>query len=151
MITKQKLAELQAEGHKHIADAREIAEKHPGQDPEEWPAQDRDDYHEHMAATKSLVPRIQAGRHDLTIIQQAQELAEEIGIGDAGPGGSLKGRRLTFKGNMAAGLARSIQPDGSKAVAPSGAVVVAQEFKPDPVVLGKPALGMLDLLDVIPP
>lgn len=149
MMTKQKLADLQATGHKHIADAREIAEKHGELDLEEWPAEDRDAYSKHMAEATAIATRAKAGRHDLSIIDQARELAAELGIGGAGPGGSLKGQRLNFKGSMAANLARQIQPEGSKALAPSGATVVAQEFRPDPVALGKPAQGLLDLLEVI--
>jgi hypothetical protein len=37
VITKDKLAALQCEGQEHIAAARKIAEKHPG-DPNSWPA-----------------------------------------------------------------------------------------------------------------
>jgi HK97 family phage major capsid protein len=149
MMTKEKLADLQATGQKHIADAREIAEKHGELELEEWPAEDRDAYNDLMAKATALLPRIKAGAHDLSIIDQARALAEEIGIGGAGPGGSLKGQRLHFKGAMAGSLARSIAPEGTKALAPSGATVVAQEFRPDPVALGQPAVGMLDLLPVI--
>ena len=39
---------------------------------------------------------------------------------------------------------------GSKALAPSGSAVVAQEFRPDPIALGKPAHSLLDVLPVIP-
>ncbi len=49
----------------------------------------------------------------------------------AGPTDST--RRLSFKG-MAGTLARSIRPDGQKALSPSGAAVVAQETVPDPLV-----------------
>jgi hypothetical protein len=35
--------------------------------------------------------------------------------------------------------AAKMMPDGVKALAPSGAAVVGQEFKPDPVALGQPA------------
>ena len=40
-------------------------------------------------------------------------------------------------------------PDGQKALAPSGAAVVGQEFKPDPVALGQPALSLLDVIPVV--
>ena len=53
------------------------------------------------------------------------------------PTGS-KSRRLSFKG-MGAQVAATMLPDGVKALAPSGAAVVGQEFKPDPVALGQPA------------
>lgn len=55
---------------------------------------------------------------------------------------------MTFAG-MAGTLARGITPDGQKALAPSGAAVVGQEFKPDPVALGQPALSLLDVIPVV--
>jgi hypothetical protein len=41
-------------------------------------------------------------------------------------------------------------PDGigTKALAPSGAAVVDQGFRPDPIALGKPAHSLLDVLPV---
>jgi capsid protein len=39
--------------------------------------------------------------------------------------------------------------DGQKALAPSGATVVGQEFTADPVSLGQPALSLLDVIPVI--
>lgn len=50
------------------------------------------------------------------------------------------GKRLTFNSKMAAGLI------SRKSVAASGAAVVAQEFSPNPITLGKPATGLLDVL-----
>ena len=41
------------------------------------------------------------------------------------------------------------RPDGKKALAPSGATVVGQEFRPDPVALGQPALSLLDVVPVV--
>jgi HK97 family phage major capsid protein len=60
------------------------------------------------------------------------------------------GQRLTFGTKSAADLAVKILPDGlsSKALAPSGSAVVAQEFRPDPIALGKPAHSLLDVLPV---
>jgi hypothetical protein len=40
---------------------------------------------------------------------------------------------------MGTQVAATMLPDGVKALAPSGAAVVGQEFKPDPVALGQPA------------
>jgi HK97 family phage major capsid protein len=90
MMTKQKLADLQAEGQKHIADAREIAEKHPDLDLSEWPEDQRDAYNEHMAKAGEVVPRLKVARHDLEIIDQARALADEIGIPPVDGDGDLK-------------------------------------------------------------
>lgn len=100
MMTKDKLADLQAEGHKHIADAREIAEKHNDLDLSEWPEPERDAYNEAMAKAAEVVPRLKVARHDLAIIADARALADEIGIppvGDEPPvtigGGGGKARK----------------------------------------------------------
>ncbi len=50
---------------------------------------------------------------------------------------------------MGAGVARNMLGDGvggTKALAPSGAAVVSQEFEPDPIPLGQVATGLLDVL-----
>jgi len=52
------------------------------------------------------------------------------------------GQRLAFGRKMADLAATKIMPSGSygqKAVAPSGSVVVSQQFVADPVALGQPA------------
>ena len=49
---------------------------------------------------------------------------------------------------MGAGDASQMLPDGMKALAPSGASVVGQEMKPDPVSLGQPELSLLDVIPV---
>lgn len=64
------------------------------------------------------------------------------------------GKRLTFGTKTAAALATKMlgAPDGmrTKALAPSGSAAVGQEFRPDPVALGKPAHSLLDVLPVTP-
>jgi hypothetical protein len=75
------------------------------------------------------------------------------GDDDAPPGfGKDSGRRLTFGQKTATELANKIMPDGSlgtKALAPSGSAVTGQEFRPDPVALGRPAYSLLDVLPVV--
>ena len=46
-------------------------------------------------------------------------------------------------------VATQMLPDGMKSLAPSGAAVVGQEFRPDPVALGQPALSLLDVVPVV--
>lgn len=63
------------------------------------------------------------------------------------------GKRLTFGTKTAAALAtKMLGSDGlrAKALAPSGAAVTPQEFKPDPVALGRVAHSLLDVLPVVP-
>lgn len=53
-------------------------------------------------------------------------------------------QRLTFGRKMAEGLI------SRKSLAASGAAVVGQEFRPDPIALGRPATGLLDVLPTVP-
>lgn len=84
--------------------------------------------------------------------------AGDDGAPPAGVGGSFasakadSGQRLTFAKTAAALATKMLGSDGlrSKALAPSGSAVVGQEFRPDPVALGKPAHSLLDLLPVSP-
>jgi hypothetical protein len=39
--------------------------------------------------------------------------------------------------------------DGTKALSPSGASVVSQEFRANPISPGKPALSLLDVIPVV--
>ena len=61
-------------------------------------------------------------------------------------------RRLAFtKGMAEQAAAKILAPDYSgqqKAIAPSGSVLVGQEFAPDPIPLGRVAQGLLDVLPV---
>ena len=68
----------------------------------------------------------------------------------AGRSHSDESRRLDFKG-MARAAADAIMPPttfGSKALAPSGATVIAQTFATDPIALGQPAASLLSVLPV---
>jgi Phage capsid family len=61
------------------------------------------------------------------------------------------GQRLAFGKAMASDAVSKIMPSGSygqKAVAPSGATVVAQGFAMDPVALGQPPTSLLSVLPV---
>lgn len=61
------------------------------------------------------------------------------------------GRRLSFGAKMASQAAANLmmRPDGSKSLAPSGSAVVGVDFAPDPIALGRPATGLLDVLPVV--
>ena len=56
-----------------------------------------------------------------------------------------KSRRLSFTG-MGTHVTVRMLPDGQKALAPSGATIVGQEFVRDPVALGQVAQSLLDVL-----
>lgn len=80
MMTATKLADLQAEGQKHIADARAIATKHDEkQGASEWPAEDVTTYNDAMAKATETLERIKVAKADLKVIDEAKSLALEIG------------------------------------------------------------------------
>jgi hypothetical protein len=79
------------------------------------------------------------------IMSQLNEMAASSGVLSA------DGRRLSFGTSMASDAVSKIMPAGSygqKAVAPSGATVVAQGFASDPVALGQPPTSLLSVLPV---
>lgn len=110
------------------------------------------EYNTNVDAAGKVMDQIRTAKDDLAVIEKAREIGEAIGGMPGSPLGPTpsagKDRRLTFAG-MAGTLARGITPDGQKALAPSGAAVVGQEFKPDPVALGQPALSLLDVIPVV--
>ena len=61
-------------------------------------------------------------------------------------GSGSKSRRLSLQGPRHQGRHPDARPDGTKALAPSGAAVVGQEFVRDPVALGQVAQSLLDVL-----
>ena len=63
------------------------------------------------------------------------------------------GQRLAFTAKMAQGFSTSMLGGSDihgKALSPSGAAVVAQDFAPDPVALGRVPFGLLDVIPVRP-
>lgn len=80
--------------------------------------------------------RLRASERHPVAIDGGSALGYEIG----GAGDSGSGHYLAFTKAMARDLAEC------KAVAANGAAVVAQTFQPSPVVLGKPATGLLDVI-----
>ena len=120
----------------------------------DMPPSELADYNAEVAAAGDWLKQIRSAKDDLAVIDKAREIGEAIGGMPGSPLGGTPGaskdrsKRLTFAG-MASTLARGIAPDGQKSLAPSGAAVVGQEFKPDPVALGQPALSLLDVIPVV--
>ena len=76
-------------------------------------------------------------------------LKNEFGdvMGDLGGSSTqAKSRRLSFKGLGTKVATQMLGPDGQKALAPSGATIVGQEFVRDPLALGQVAQSLLDVL-----
>lgn len=77
-MTANKLADLQAEGQKHIGDARKIATDNDG-DYSEWSDQVKADYDAAMSKAHGVLDRIKVAKADLAVLDQAKALADEIG------------------------------------------------------------------------
>jgi HK97 family phage major capsid protein len=78
-MTATKLADLQAEGQKHIADAKAIAQKAEDKDFSEWTDEMKSGYDDSMAKAKDVLERIKVAKADLAVLDQAKSLADEIG------------------------------------------------------------------------
>lgn len=91
-----------------------------------------------LKAAGDLVEKFKTGKYDLSVYEQAKDIAAQIG--GVGPIGSLQGKRLSFAGMGDRGAAKiaTASPDGTKALATSGTVVVQKTFQGDPIALGRP-------------
>lgn len=108
-------------------------------------------------ATKSLEgidQRLRGALRDQQILAEAKALTEGVGgPGSDEPlgGGSApaSGKRMTFTKAMSGKAAQKILGDGpgTKSLAPSGSVIVGQEFNGNPIPLGQPINTLLEILD----
>lgn len=108
---------------------------------------ERAEYDAGLKAAQPVLEGLRISRDDAAVEAFARGEFDKIG-GPVG-NGTKHGDRLSFKG-MAAGIGnRMMSGDmGQKALAPSGATVVAQSFNADPIALGRAATGLLDVLPV---
>ncbi len=133
------------QGEAAIKAARQLEEKAKAESRAFTPGEQAE-YDRHVTEAKQSVAAMKSARADEEFVAGVGQM---FGGGIDVPAGSSKGNnRLSFKG-LAGALARQIQPDGVKALAPSGAAVVGQEFTADPVALGKPALSLLEVIPVV--
>ena len=131
---KERIEEIRPQLQK----AREIAELAESENRALTPEEQKT-YSEGVSKARSVADAVKAHRHDEEVYAFARELADEVGVplshDDLSSSGSgSKSRRLSFTA-MGAKVAARTMPDGTKALAPSGATVVGQEFVQDPVAL----------------
>jgi HK97 family phage major capsid protein len=151
---KDALEERRQEFLPELAKAREIAEKAEAEN-RDLTDDEKAIYDPIIAKGKQLSADFEKLRSDESVKAWANNLAAEVGEALHGGGGGLgsggaartKGQRLSFKGMGRVAANRLL--DGTKALAPSGATVVAQELTPDVVSLGKAPMGLLDVIPVI--
>jgi hypothetical protein len=98
------------------------------------PSDPQKTYDEIMAKGRSVADAVKQHRHDQEVFAFARELSDNVigglGGGDLSSSGSgSKSRRLSFKGMGTKVATMVLGQAGEKALAPSGAAVVGQEFK----------------------
>ncbi|MET0997051.1 MAG: hypothetical protein ABWY20_24620 [Mycobacterium sp.] len=116
-------------------------------------AEEQKTYDQIMAKGRDVADAVKAHRHDQEVFAFARELSDNV-IGGlshdelSSSGSGSKSRRLSARAWAHKVATQMLGPDGQKALAPSGATIVGQEFVRDPVALGQIATS---LLDVLPP
>jgi len=80
MMTATKLADLQTEGQKHVADAQSIRDGKG--DPSEWDDQTKADYTTAITKAQAIREQVKAAKADIAILEQTKLLSDEIGIPD---------------------------------------------------------------------
>ena len=108
------------------------------------------------AAERTFVDPVVEKSKDITAAlrechaNEAQMAKAREEFGPLGGAGGKSDKRLSFAG-MGAAAARQMAGGafGTKALAPSGATVVSQEFTADPVALGRPATALLDVIPTV--
>lgn len=125
--------------------------------------EEADKVQKHLDAANAATKALADAERDMSIMAQLDAMAKDAGDGPdygSGAGSAGAGLRLAFtKGMASKAVAKirgvenpfgvpSVDVYGQKAVAPSGAAVVAQEFVADPIALGQPAMSLLEILPV---
>ena len=126
-----------------LTGARQLAEKAQAEHRDLTTAEN-DQVQAALAEARQINERIAADAKSKQLLGKLDDMARGASAGiDAG-------QRLCFGTQMAEAAAAKIMPAGygEKAVAPSGATVIAQTFSADPVVLGQPATSLLSILPV---
>jgi hypothetical protein len=139
-----------AERDDNLTKAREICEVAKELDRDLTTAE-AEQVQKHIDAAETATKAIAEGQRSAALLAQLDVMAKTAAPDSGAPAGDEDGRRLAFTKGMAAKAVTKILGDGSmgtKAVAPSGAATVDQEFTPDPVALGQPAQSLLSVLPV---
>lgn len=114
-----------------------------------------DQVQKHLDEAQRIEQTVAAHRKSASLLAQLDSMAastttfkdgEPVSTSTAAP----DSRRLTFKGVSGALATKMLGNDGysTKALAPSGSAIVAQEFEPSPVELGRPANTLLSVMPV---
>jgi HK97 family phage major capsid protein len=126
-----------------VAKAKAVAEK-AQRDKRELTGDEQQELGGYLTEIKTLNEELAAEAESKLLLGQLDAMAA------GGQGLGQDGRRLAFGKAMAGQVVNKIRGEGlsAKAVAPSGAATVDQEFTRDPVAMGMPAVSLLSVLPV---
>lgn len=103
-----------------------------------------------ISAARAITNEIEAHHAGAAKSKGVFDSLDSMARSAAGQGGPLSDQRLTFGKGLADRIVDKMLGDGgAKALATSGVVLTGAEFFPDPIGLGRPANGLLDILPVI--
>lgn len=134
-----RLAALKERAETVSDQARAIAQKAADEN-RSMTAGERLDFDASMKSLDEILTTVKAVKADQAVLTDAKEFFGAEGKGD-------RTQQFAFK-RMAAEVVRKMTPgpDGIKALATSGSVVVGQEFEATPIELGRPANSLLSVL-----
>ena len=148
MSRREALREKARELQPDLDRAREIAEKADTENRAMTP-EEKAIFDPIIANAKDINNALKQIRVDEEFFAEAKAISDQVGVASSAPSaGGLGGKRISFKGMGAAVASKMVGEYGQKALAPSGAAVVAQQFAADPIPLGRIATGLLDVLPV---
>jgi HK97 family phage major capsid protein len=143
-LTKERRDEL-------VATARAVCAKATAEK-RDLTAEEQKSVNDALTEIKSINEALVADARSKDILGQLNGMVPQEQLSPSGAflGAPTDGKRLTFTAKMVADAAAKMVPNGidAKAVAPSGSVLVGQEFSPSPIAMGKPANTFLAALPV---
>lgn len=138
------------ERDENLAKAREICELAKELD-RDLTKDEAEQVQKHLDAAEHAAKSLDDATKSAEILAKLDAMAKTAETKHGQPGASDDSRRLGFTKGMATKAANAIlgTGGGTKALAPSGATVVDQEFNSDPIVLGRPANSLLSVLPIV--
>lgn len=142
-----RMTALKERAESEIEKARTIAQKAHNEN-RQMTSTEQDAYDLSMKSVDEILDVVKSVKADDAVLDQVKSIGRELGIGiDAGTAGASKAdRRINFKAMGKAAAGKFGEADGQKALAANNAAVVRQEFKPDPIALGRIVNSILDVL-----
>ncbi|NOP96963.1 phage major capsid protein [Mycolicibacterium fortuitum] len=139
-----------------VKEARAVAEKARAEGRDILTTDERQQIETRVTEIKSLNEILADEARSKNILGQLDAMAAGGSMPQPGGGGELApslgalepGKMLSFSAKMAEVAAAKVMPEGQKALATSGSILIGQEFSPSPITMEKPANTLLAALPV---